>query len=147
MLFSFCVCCFDCFTWLLDGYPFPCAALHPFQNGRGASRRHLIQGTFFNNQWGRSTLRSFPIRMLVEVTAAVHFAAADQVLVAARGEQLGATGLEATLHVGVQNFNHGSAVLPFRVICHGVLLLSVCLCLLYTNSFRLPCLSWKADIL
>ncbi len=56
---------------------------------------------------------------LIEVAATVYFAAADQVLIAARGEQLTA-GLEAAFHACCKHFDQGSIVLPFCVVCHFV---------------------------
>ena len=89
----------------------------PFSKGPRVCRKQLIQRTLFNYRRRCAAQRRFSARRLVEVATAVHFAAADEVLVASGGEQL-AAGLEAALHPGVQNFDHGSIVLPFPVVSH-----------------------------
>ena len=87
------------------------------------------------------------VHCLVEVAAAVHLAAADEVLVAADGGYARAAELEAALHAGLHHLDHGRSILPFAVLCHVVLMFLNCCCLLYENSFRHPCLSRNADIL
>ena len=59
---------------------------------------------------------------LIEVAAAVDFAAADEVFVAACG---GKAALEATFDAGIQHLYQGSCVHLFAVFCHVVCFLTL----------------------